>query len=118
MAPTVFADVQNSDRIAQEEIFGPVVTIIPYTDDREAVRIANDSSFGLAGTVWSQDTTRATGIARAMQTGTVGVNDYQLDIRSPFGGVKASGLGRELGPEGLDSYRIAKSIYRVGPGPE
>jgi aldehyde dehydrogenase (NAD+) len=112
--PTVFADVDNADRIAQEEIFGPVVTVIPYTDDRDAVRIANDSGFGLAGTVWSPDTERATDIARAMQTGSVGVNDYQLDMRSPFGGVKASGLGRELGPEGLDSYRVLKSIYRVG----
>ena len=114
VAPTVFADVDNADRIAQEEIFGPVVTIIPYTDDRDAVRIANDSRFGLAGTVWSADTARATDIARALQTGSVGVNDYQLDMRSPFGGVKASGLGRELGPEGLDGYRILKSIYRVG----
>jgi acyl-CoA reductase-like NAD-dependent aldehyde dehydrogenase len=118
VAPTVFADVDNTDRIAQEEIFGPVVTIISYSDDREAVRIANDSSFGLAGTVWSQDTARATEIARAMQTGTVGVNDYQLDIRSPFGGVKASGLGRELGPEGLATYHITKSIYQVGPRPD
>ena len=115
VAPTVFADVDNADRIAQEEIFGPVVTIIPYTDDQDAVRIANDSRFGLAGTVWSADTARATDIARALQTGSVGVNDYQLDMRSPFGGVKASGLGRELGPEGLDGYRILKSIYRVGP---
>ncbi len=113
--PTVFADVDNSDRIAQEEIFGPVVAVIPYADDREAVRIANASEFGLAGTVWSQDADRATNIAREMHTGTVGVNDYQLDIQSPFGGVKASGLGRELGPEGLAAYRVTKSIYRVGP---
>jgi aldehyde dehydrogenase (NAD+) len=117
VAPTVFADVDNADRIAQEEIFGPVVTIIPYTDDGDAVRLANDSGFGLAGTVWSSDSDRATDIARAMQTGSVGVNDYQLDMRSPFGGVKASGLGRELGPEGLDAYRIMKSIYRVGAPP-
>jgi acyl-CoA reductase-like NAD-dependent aldehyde dehydrogenase len=117
VAPTVFADVDNADRIAQEEIFGPVVTIIPYTDDGDAVRIANDSGFGLVGTVWSSDSDRATDIARAMQTGSVGVNDYQLDMRAPFGGVKASGLGRELGPEGLDAYRITKSIYRVGAPP-
>jgi acyl-CoA reductase-like NAD-dependent aldehyde dehydrogenase len=113
--PTVFADVDNSYRIAQEEIFGPVVVVIPYTDDREAVRIANTTEFGLAGTVWSQDVERATSIAREMHTGTVGVNDYQLDIQAPFGGVKASGLGRELGPEGLAAYRVTKSIYRVGP---
>ena len=115
VAPTVFADVDNSDRLAQEEIFGPVLVIIGYRDEAEAVQIANDSEFGLAGTVWSQDAERATGIARAMRTGSVGVNDYQLDIRSPFGGVKASGLGRELGPEGLEAYQVTKSIYRVGP---
>ena len=72
---------------------------------------------GLAGTVWSQDNARATEIARAMHTGSVGVNHYQLDIQSPFGGVKSSGLGRELGPEGLDAYRITKSIYRADPLP-
>lgn len=115
VAPTVFSDVDNADRIAQEEIFGPVVTITPYDDDADAVRIANDSAFGLAGTVWSRDTARATDVARAIRTGSIGVNDYQLDIQSPFGGVKASGLGRELGPEGLAAYHIVKSIYRVGP---
>ncbi|WP_179467165.1 aldehyde dehydrogenase [Mycolicibacterium vinylchloridicum] len=114
VTPTVFADVDNADRIAQEEIFGPVLVIISYRDDDEAVRIANDSEFGLAGTVWSTDVERATGIARAIRTGSIGVNDYQLDIRSPFGGVKASGVGRELGPEGLEAYQISKSIYRVG----
>ena len=115
VAPTVFAGVDNADLLAREEIFGPVVVIIAYRDDAEAVQIANDSEFGLAGTVWSQDVERATGVARAMRTGSVGVNDYQLDMRSPFGGVKASGLGRELGPEGLEAYQITKSIYRVGP---
>ena len=113
--PTVFADVDNSERIAQEEVFGPVLTITPYIDDADAVRIANDSDFGLAGTVWSQDTARATDVARAIRTGSIGVNDYQLDIQAPFGGVKASGLGRELGPEGLAAYQVTKSIYRVGP---
>lgn len=117
VAPTVFADVANSDRIAQEEIFGPVLTITPYDSDSEAVDMANDTEFGLAGTVWSADTDRATDIARAVHTGSIGVNDYQLDMRSPFGGVKASGLGKELGPEGLDAYRTIKSIYRVGPEP-
>jgi aldehyde dehydrogenase (NAD+) len=115
VAPTVFADVDNSARIAQEEIFGPVLTVIPYDDDRQAVVIANDTEFGLAGTVWSTDTQRATDIARAVHTGSIGVNDYMLDIRAPFGGVKASGIGRELGPEGLAAYQTLKSIYRVGP---
>jgi acyl-CoA reductase-like NAD-dependent aldehyde dehydrogenase len=112
--PTVFADVDNTDRIAQEEIFGPVLAVIPYEADSDAIEIANASEFGLAGTVWSADDERATNIAREIRTGTIGVNDYQLDMRSPFGGVKASGLGRELGPEALDGYRVVKSIYRVG----
>lgn len=115
VSPTVFADVHNSDRIAQEEIFGPVLAVIPYDDDEQAVALANDSEFGLAGTVWSTDVGRATEVAREIRTGTVGVNGYQLDIGAPFGGVKASGIGRELGPEGLDEFFDLKSIYQVGP---
>lgn len=115
VSPTVFADVDNSDRIAQEEIFGPVLAVIAYDDDAEAIELANDSQFGLAGTVWSTDTDRATDVARAVKTGTIGVNGYQLDMGAPFGGVKASGLGRELGPEGLNEFFELKSIYRNGP---
>ncbi|TDO12300.1 aldehyde dehydrogenase (NAD+) [Mycobacterium sp. BK086] len=115
VSPTVFADVDNADRIAQEEIFGPVLAVIPYDGDDDAIALANDSEFGLAGTVWSTDDERATEVARAVRTGTVGINDYQLDFRAPFGGVKASGIGRELGPEGLDAFFSLKSIYRVGP---
>ena len=115
VSPTVFADVDNSDRIAQEEIFGPVLAVIAYEDDAQAVALANDSEFGLAGTVWSADPDRAVEVAREMRTGTVGINDYQLDINAPFGGMKASGIGRELGPEGLEEFFELKSIYRVGP---
>ncbi|HME49461.1 aldehyde dehydrogenase [Mycobacterium sp.] len=115
--PTVFADVSNRDRIAQEEIFGPVLTVIPYDTDADAVDIANASEYGLAGTVWSTDEERATDVARGVHTGSIGVNSYLLDMRAPFGGVKASGLGKELGPEGLDEYLVAKSIYRSGPVP-
>lgn len=115
VSPTVFADVDNADRIAQEEIFGPVLAVIAYDGDDEAIALANDSEFGLAGTVWSTDEERATEVARAVRTGTVGINDYQLDFRAPFGGVKASGIGRELGPEGLEPFFAVKSIYRVGP---
>ena len=110
----MFSEVDNSARIAQEEIFGPVLTVIPYDGDDDAVAIANDSEFGLGGSVWSTDVERATNIARAVHTGTIGINDYQLDMGAPFGGVKSSGMGRELGPEGLAAYQILKSIYRVG----
>jgi aldehyde dehydrogenase (NAD+) len=112
VAPTVFADVDNSARIAREEIFGPVLSVIPYGSDSEAIDIANDSEFGLGGTVWSTDEVRACEIARAVETGTIGINHYQLDFGAPFGGVKASGLGRELGPEGLADYQTIKSIFR------
>lgn len=115
VAPTVFADVDNTDRLAREEVFGPVLTISGYDSDDEAIALANDTEFGLAGTVWSTDVDRATTVARAVHTGTIGVNDYALDVRAPFGGVKASGMGRELGPEGLEAYRTLKSIYRTGP---
>jgi aldehyde dehydrogenase (NAD+) len=115
VSPTVFANVDNRARIAQEEIFGPVLTVIAYENDRDAVECANDTEFGLGGSVWSTDVERATQIARSVRTGTIGVNDYQMDIAAPFGGVKASGIGRELGPEGLAAYQTLKSIYRVGP---
>ncbi len=115
VSPTVFADVDNASRIAQEEIFGPVLAVIPYETEQQAVALANDSEYGLGGTVWSADAEHATDIARAIRSGTVGVNDYQLDMAAPFGGVKASGLGRELGPEGIAAYQSIKSIYRVGP---
>jgi aldehyde dehydrogenase (NAD+) len=109
--PTVFADVDNHHTIAQQEIFGPVLSIIPYSDDQEAVRIANDSDYGLGGTVWTSDPDRGLAVAKRIQTGTIGVNTYLPDPAAPFGGVKASGLGRELGPEGLANYQQLQSIY-------
>ncbi|TAM64720.1 aldehyde dehydrogenase [Mycobacterium sp.] len=109
--PTLFASANNTMRIAREEIFGPVITVIPYRDDEEALAIANDSDYGLAGSVWSNDADRALAVATHIHTGTVGVNQgYTMDPFAPFGGVKASGYGRELGPEGLDSYLDTKSI--------
>ncbi|GAC68492.1 aldehyde dehydrogenase [Gordonia soli] len=109
--PTVFDRVDNSATIAQEEIFGPVLTVTPYADDDDAVRIANDSPYGLGGTVWTSDEERGLAIAARVRSGTVGVNHYALDLAAPFGGVKASGLGRELGPEGLTPYLSTKSVY-------
>ena len=112
--PTVFADVDNHSSIAQEEIFGPVLSVIRYDGDDDAVKIANDSDYGLGGTVWSADPERATEVARRVQTGTVGVNGYVIDLNAPFGGVKASGIGREFGPEALAGYLQLKSIYLPG----
>lgn len=109
--PTVFAYMSNDATIAQEEIFGPVLSVIPYTDEADAVRIANDSVYGLGGTVFSADTERAKNIARQVHTGTIGINGYPIAIGSPFGGVKQSGLGREFGPETLSSYLDLKSMY-------
>ncbi|QHA10161.1 aldehyde dehydrogenase family protein [Streptomyces broussonetiae] len=102
--PTVFADVENSSTIAQEEIFGPVLTVTPYDSEDEAVCLANESAYGLAGTVWATDLDHGAQVARRMRTGTVGLNGYLPDLNSPYGGRKASGLGSELGPEGLQAY--------------
>lgn len=112
--PTLFADVDNQATIAQEEIFGPVLSVISYEADDDAVRIANDSQFGLGGSVWSRDADRALGVARKVQSGTVGINGYMPSLGSPFGGVKASGMGREFGPEALGAYQQMKSIYVMG----
>ena len=109
--PTLFTGVRNDMRIAQEEIFGPVVSIITYDDEEEAVRIANDSEYGLAGSVWTTDMERAASIARRVRTGTFGINSYASDVMAPFGGFKSSGIGREYGPEGLSEYVELKSIY-------
>jgi betaine-aldehyde dehydrogenase len=108
--PTVFADVDNSMRIAQEEIFGPVLAVIPFDDVDDAVRIANDSDFGLAGSVWTGDAERGMDVARRVRTGTFGINQYTMDFIAPFGGFKASGIGREFGAEGLKHYIELKSI--------
>jgi geranial dehydrogenase len=112
--PTVFAYMSNSATIAQEEIFGPVLAVISYDDEDEAVRLANDSAYGLGGTVFSADVERAKAIARHVRTGTIGINGYPVAIGSPFGGVKDSGIGREFGPEALSSYLNLKSMYIDG----
>ncbi|MCW4355719.1 aldehyde dehydrogenase [Hoyosella sp. YIM 151337] len=108
--PTVFADVDNHMRIAQEEIFGPVLAVIPYDDEADAIRIANDSAYGLGGSVWTSDVEHGVDVARKVRTGTLGINQYLLDFTSPFGGYKSSGFGREFGPEGIEPYIEYKSI--------
>jgi aldehyde dehydrogenase (NAD+) len=108
--PTVFSSVDNSMRIAREEIFGPVLVVIPYDDPEDAVRIANDSEYGLAGSVWTSDIDHGVDIARRVRTGTYGVNQYTMDFVAPFGGYKGSGIGREFGVEGLSHYVELKSI--------
>jgi betaine-aldehyde dehydrogenase len=115
--PTVFADVDNSMRIAQEEIFGPVLVVIPYEDEADAIAIANASEYGLAGTVWTADADRGMEIARRVRTGTYGINRYMMDFAAPFGGYKSSGLGREFGPEGFAHYLEKKSIVPAPPSP-
>jgi acyl-CoA reductase-like NAD-dependent aldehyde dehydrogenase len=114
--PTLFSDADNSTRIAREEIFGPVLTAIPYRDEDDAIAIANDSDYGLAGSVFTADHGRGLAIAGRVRTGTFGVNQgYTMDPFAPFGGVKASGYGRELGAEGIDGYTVTKSISAVIP---
>jgi betaine-aldehyde dehydrogenase len=112
--PTVFADVDNRMRIAQEEIFGPVVAVIPYASPEDAVRIANDSEYGLSGSVWTADVERGIEIAKQVRTGTYTVNGFTIEFGGPFGGYKCSGVGRELGPEGLEAYLELKAINLPG----
>ncbi|HWU23678.1 MAG TPA: aldehyde dehydrogenase [Nocardioides sp.] len=114
--PTVFADVDANHTIAQEEIFGPVLAVISYRDEEEAVRIANGTDYGLGGSVWTADQERGEAFARKVRTGTIGLNHYVNDPFAPFGGIKSSGMGRELGPEGLTAFQNLQTIY-LPPAP-
>ena len=110
--PAVFDGVAPAMRIAREEIFGPVVAVLPFRDEAEAIALANDSIYGLSGSLWTRDAKRALRVARAIETGVISVNSSRsVFLESPFGGWKRSGLGRELGVEALEGYTEQKSIY-------
>jgi acyl-CoA reductase-like NAD-dependent aldehyde dehydrogenase len=110
--PTVLAPMSNDDRAAREEIFGPVACVIPFRDEEEAVRIANDTVYGLSGSVWTRDGAKAVRTARAIESGVISINsNTSVRISTPFGGFKQSGVGRELGPDALDHYTEVKNVY-------
>jgi acyl-CoA reductase-like NAD-dependent aldehyde dehydrogenase len=112
VTPTVFDNVRNEMAIAQEEIFGPVASVITFNDAEEALKIANDSRYGLASAVWTTDLKKALTFARGIKAGTVWVNTYNMtDNALPFGGYKESGFGRELGAAALDAYTHTKTVY-------
>ena len=110
--PTVLSPVSNSDRPAREEIFGPVACVIPFDDEADAIRIANDTEYGLSGSIWTRDGGRALRVARAIDTGVISINsNSSVRVSTPFGGFKQSGIGRELGPDALDHYTEVKNVF-------
>ena len=110
--PTIFADATNDATIAREEIFGPVMTVIPFTDPDEVVRLSNDNDYGLAAAVWTKDIKKALNTAKALRAGIVWINDTQpAPSEAPWGGYKQSGVGRELGAHGIEDYLETKHIY-------
>jgi aldehyde dehydrogenase (NAD+) len=109
--PTIFSNVDSDMTIAKEEIFGPVVSVMPYEDEEDAIRIANNSTYGLSGAVFTKDAERGLALAKRIRTGNVTVNGLNLQVNTPFGGYKESGIGRVGGPEGLEAYQEIKSVY-------
>jgi betaine-aldehyde dehydrogenase len=108
--PTLLTNVRNDMTVAREEIFGPVTALIPYKDEEDAIRIANDSPYGLSGCVFTADAEHGFEVARRVRSGTFSVNTYAADLNSPFGGFKQSGIGREHGPTAIEEYLLAKTI--------
>ena len=116
-APTVLAPVSPDARVAREEVFGPIAAVIPFPDEADAVRLANERIYGLSGSVWTRDGARALRMARAIETGVISVNsNTSVRVTTPFGGFKQSGYGRELGPHALDAYTEVKTIYYATEG--
>jgi betaine-aldehyde dehydrogenase len=110
--PTVLAPVSNDDRAAREEIFGPVAAVIPFDSEEDAIRLANDTIYGLSGSIWTRDGARALRVARAVETGVISINsNTSVRVSTPFGGFKQSGVGRELGPHALEHYSELKNVY-------
>ena len=108
----MLAPVSNDDRAAREEIFGPVACVIPFADEREAVEIANDTIYGLSGSIWTRDGAKALRVARAIETGVLSINsNSSVRVSTPFGGFKQSGVGRELGPDALEHYTDVKNVF-------
>jgi acyl-CoA reductase-like NAD-dependent aldehyde dehydrogenase len=110
--PTVLSPVSNDDRAAREEIFGPIAAVIPFDDEADAIRLANDTIYGLSGSIWTSNGARALRVARALETGTISINsNTSVRVTTPFGGFKQSGIGRELGPHALEHYTELKNVY-------
>jgi acyl-CoA reductase-like NAD-dependent aldehyde dehydrogenase len=111
-APTVLCPFARDDRAVREEIFGPVAVVVPFRDEAEAVALANDTIYGLSGSIWTRDGAKALRVARAVETGVLSVNsNTSVRVSTPFGGFKQSGYGRELGPHAVDHYTEVKTVY-------